>query len=43
MSFRQLIDRSTLHWRSLVTWRGLVAEWACVDAPQDASSISGRA
>jgi hypothetical protein len=20
---RQLIDRSTLHWRSLVTWRGL--------------------
>jgi len=40
MSFRQLIDRST---RSLVTWRGLVAEWACVDAPQDASSISGRA
>src|SRR5438552_18942497 len=21
---RQLIDRSTLHWRSLVTWRGLI-------------------
>jgi hypothetical protein len=22
--FRQLTDRSTLHWRSLVTWRGLI-------------------
>jgi len=23
---RQLTDRSTLHWRSLVTWRGLISQ-----------------
>jgi hypothetical protein len=28
---RQLIDRSTLHWRSLVTWRGLIRRMGAME------------